>query len=82
MESCIIKVSKNDLSLLDESKYQMGLMKETEHDTSIEMHFTTFSLDYFARGILFSNVKFDMISPSSLKEKLIDIVRKMNPSYL
>lgn len=47
-----IEVSKENLSLIDDSKYYQGLIEEKEDEQSVILSFSTFSLDRFARWYL------------------------------
>lgn len=52
LQEVIIEVPKNDLPLIDDSKYYQGLVAEKEKGDRVELHFMIFSTDRFARWYL------------------------------
>jgi predicted DNA-binding transcriptional regulator YafY len=77
-----IKVSKEILPHLQESKYSFGLIEETQEEDGAQMRFATYSLDYFARWILMMGNKVEIISPSELRDKTLKLVEGLTSHYL
>lgn len=75
LQEVIIEVSKNDLSFIDDSKYYQGLIAEKDKEDKVELHFTIFSIDRFARWYLSYIDIAKIISPNSLKTKIKGILQ-------
>ena len=82
LELCVIEIKKDCHRYLDSYKYQLGLVKEIDNEETVEMHFATFSLDYFARWVISMGTKITLKSPATLKEKVRENVLKINEVYL
>ncbi|WP_045460849.1 helix-turn-helix transcriptional regulator [Sporocytophaga myxococcoides] len=77
-----IKVSKDILPHLQESKYTFGLIEENPEEDGTQMRFATYSLDYFARWILMMGNKVEILSPSELRDKTLKLVEDLSSHYL
>lgn len=82
LSSVEIKVSKEILPHLQESKYSFGLIEENQEEDGAQMRFATYSLDYFARWILMMGNKVEIISPSGLRDKTLKLVENLSSHYL
>ena len=78
LEEVVIKLKKNDTSVMDDDKYYYGLFSEKEEGDSIEFFFLTFSLDKFARWYLSFADMATIIRPNALKDKVKKIVESIS----
>lgn len=77
LEEIIVRVKKDNISMIDNDKYYYGLFNEKEIENHIELSFLIFSLDKFARWYLsFADVA-TIISPISLKNKVKEILQNI-----
>lgn len=81
LELCVIEVDKNFARYLDSSKYYMGIIKEVEKGTSVEMHFATSTLSYFAHWLLMMGNKVTIVSPNRLKDKMKKLAAAVYENY-
>jgi len=77
-----IKVRRDLLPYLQESKYNMGLLEETIEEDGVRMRFAAYSLEYFSRWLLMMGNKVEILSPAELKEKTISLVHNLASHYI
>ncbi|MBD8347617.1 helix-turn-helix transcriptional regulator [Dysgonomonas sp. HGC4] len=73
LHEVILEVNKTEYSLIDESKYYQGLIKEKEEGEKVELHFMVFSLERFARWYLSFLDVAKILYPQDFK-KIIKII--------
>lgn len=77
LDEIVVRVEKDNISMIDNDKYYYGLFSEKEIEDYIELSFLTFSLDKFARWYLsFADVA-KIISPVSLKNMIKEILENI-----
>ena len=76
LQEVIIRVRKDKISLIDDSKYYQGLVDEKELEDEIELHFMVFSTDSFARWYLSYIDIATIISPDNLQTTVKEILHK------
>lgn len=76
LQEVIIEVDKDELPLIDDSKYYQGLVAEKEKGDRIELHFLIFSIDRFARWYLSYIDIAEIISPHNFKTAVGAILHK------
>jgi predicted DNA-binding transcriptional regulator YafY len=79
----IIKVRfpKKFVKYIDEVKYQFGWVDEQSIGEEVEMKFATMSLDLIARWLLMSGKDFKVVSPSSLRERIRELVIELKDAH-
>ena len=78
---CIIKVDIEVANILQNHKYQMGLVNEVKKQDHIEMSFATPSYDYFARWLLMMTSSVEILGPAKLKEVMKNLVNELSIKY-
>ena len=76
-----IKLPVEVLRFIQDSKYNMGLIKEEQQDEMVQLTFATFSIDYFARWLLMMGDSPEIVSPAELKVKTRELVQKLYGKY-
>ncbi len=78
LETIIIRVNKETVKYLNCQKHQYGFVSEIENEDSIEMTFLSISLEGFARWFLMFADMAQIVAPNTLKERVKNIVLKIN----
>lgn len=76
LQKAIIEVHRNDLPLIDESKYYQGLVSEKTKGDKIEMQFMVFSLERLSRWYLSYMDIATIAYPEELKQITRGMIRK------
>ena len=76
LEKAIISINRNDLPVIEESKYYQGLVSQETKGEKTEMHFMTFSLERLARWYLSYMDIAEIVFPEKLKLIANDIIQK------
>lgn len=76
LQKAVIEVKRDDLPIIDESKYYQGLVSEEADGNKISLHFMTFSLDRLARWYLSYMDIATVVYPEELKQIVTSIIKK------
>jgi Predicted transcriptional regulator len=76
LQEIVIEVSRENLSIINDSKYYQGLVSEVNKTEIIELHFMTFSLEHFARWYMSYIDIATIIYPDDLKQIVGTIISK------
>lgn len=76
MQKVILKVAKEQFSIMGEERYYQGLIEESECEDKIELHFMTFSIPQFARWYLSYADIATIIYPDELKQAALNLKNK------
>lgn len=76
LQEVIIEVGKNNLPLIDDSKYYQGLIAENTKGDTIKLHFMIFSIERFARWYLSYIDIAKIVSPDNLQTAVRAILQK------
>jgi len=77
-----IRVDKTIARYINQAKLNFGWVKEEELDETIEMHFATYSLEYFGRWMLMFGKHVEIVEPQELKTKILYFVEELGHYYL
>lgn len=82
LKEITLKVDKKTSAYLSSSKYYYGFISETEFEDYNELYLISSDLDYTARWLLTFPDGIDIISPTELRTKLIDLVKILKNRFL
>lgn len=73
---------KEFVKYIDEVKFQFGWVDQTETENQIEMKFAFMTLEPIARWLLTAGKRFKVVSPNSLKTRVIELIGELQQSHL
>jgi len=82
LDMVIIRVDKSIYAHLEYQKYYSGFVSEKKVGDQFEMTFLSMSLEGFARWFMMYGDKADIVSPESLKERVITLAAKITQKNL
>lgn len=78
LKEVVIRLKKNNISILGDDKYYHGLFSEIENGEYVELSFLTFSLEKFARWYLSFADTATIIQPDSLITEVRNILNRIS----
>lgn len=82
LKEIILKIDKKTAAHLSTTKYYFGFISETDYKDYTEMILISSDLDYTARWLLTYSDGIEIVSPKELKDKFIDLIKKLNKRFL
>ncbi len=77
----VVRFDKNVYKYLQDVKYQFGWVSEQILEKEVEMTFSAFSIDYFARWLLMWGETVTIVSPDELTAKIKDLTIELSKHY-
>ena len=82
LEEAIVHFDKSIVKYLQEQKYLNGFVSEEVLETDVRMKFLISSLSYFGRWLLMYTNSVQVESPSSLKDIMKELSKKLSAHYI
>ena len=82
LEEAVLSFDKITARYISEQKYYQGFFSEEEGDDRVVMHFYVPSIDYFAHWVVMLADGVQVVSPSKLSEKVVQLVKRLQHHYL